>query len=176
MNIKKILSLIGATAITTSGVAPLMAMMPNNKSSNFSTAESSSSVTRGEDKVLKNYSYKDDKKQKHFFADWIIYLSLGTIQNLYQILNNVELNDTQKSEQMIQFVVTKLIEINPNDDTNDFVSNLSKISPTVQQQIFYNDFFWSLPKIFSKTLIETSNNGIAIILNSNGEVIHLFPQ
>ncbi|ALA97647.1 hypothetical protein SKUN_00756 [Spiroplasma kunkelii CR2-3x] len=30
MNIKKILSLIGATAITTSGVAPLMAMSQNN--------------------------------------------------------------------------------------------------------------------------------------------------
>ncbi|PQP78407.1 hypothetical protein C6B38_06200 [Spiroplasma sp. ChiS] len=34
MSIKKILSLIGATAITTSGVAPLMAMMQNPCSSN----------------------------------------------------------------------------------------------------------------------------------------------
>ncbi|AXF95133.1 hypothetical protein [Spiroplasma phoeniceum] len=176
---KKIISLIGATAITTSGVTPLMAMMPNNKNQNFSIGESSSSVVRGEDKILKNSIYTVDKTKKTFFAPWIIYLSSETIQNLNKISTNDSILHAQKSDQMIDFIIQKVATNNSNDDVNEFVSKMNRKS--LSDKIFYNNFYLDIPEIFSKPLIK-NNNGVGIIINEdenedkNGRIIHIFDQ
>ncbi|ALA98108.1 hypothetical protein SKUN_001233 [Spiroplasma kunkelii CR2-3x] len=169
MNIKKILSLIGATAITTSGAAPLMAMMPNNKSSNFSTAESSSSVTGGEDKILKDSLYRDNEKQETFIADWIIYLSSKTIKNLNKFLIDTRVPFLDiRIINMVNFLKLKLKEINDNNE-------LIFVSKIEENSIFYSNLLATFGNIFSSPLIN-SINGVIFTVDDFGNLVHLFNQ
>ncbi|APE75280.1 hypothetical protein [Spiroplasma citri] len=169
MSIKKILSLIGATVITTSGVAPLMAMMPNNKNLNFFKGESSSSFTGGEDKILKDIIYENKETKEHFFAEWIIFLSSTTIENLNKFLINKRVPDfNTKIINMINFLKLRLKEINGDNE-------LSFISKIEGNEGFYSNFLTTVCQIFANPLVK-SDNGVMFTIDDFGNFINLFKQ
>ncbi|QED25212.1 hypothetical protein [Spiroplasma citri] len=100
---KKILSLIGATTITTSGGAPLMAMMPNNSSN--STISFESINTSGVNKILKDelmttiiteFPTQNTRRTitSYNFEPWVLYLSDNSMQQINQIyLHEENLNN-----------------------------------------------------------------------------------
>ncbi|ALA97607.1 hypothetical protein SKUN_00716 [Spiroplasma kunkelii CR2-3x] len=78
---KKILSLIGATAITTSGAAPLMAMMPNNQKKAPTLQNMISSTNIGYiNKVSSEKIFNElKKKNERFFSKEIFIENLEII-------------------------------------------------------------------------------------------------
>ncbi|ALA97956.1 hypothetical protein SKUN_001070 [Spiroplasma kunkelii CR2-3x] len=168
MNIKKLLSLIGTTAITTSGVLPLMAMNSNNSSNRSSESVS----TRGVNKILKDtlmttiITGNCKPKTTYNIEPWVLYLS----DNSMQQINNIYLQEENLNvniRNIINFIISKLVE--NNEETNEFISLLRK-----NNEQFYNLFFEGLNILllneYESLFINNNRNGLFFLIENNGNI------
>ncbi|AXF96245.1 hypothetical protein [Spiroplasma phoeniceum] len=115
----KILSLIGATTITTSGVTPLMAMMPNNNQRKAPTLQeiiTNNNINIGyiyKNKVDKQTILNNLKEKKEIFLSQEIF-----IENL-EIIGDIFLEDKDLKQQY----VNGYIKIKLKENSNIYIKN-----------------------------------------------------
>ncbi|AXF95491.1 hypothetical protein [Spiroplasma phoeniceum] len=167
---KKNLGLVSSFTLLTTGITPLMAMMPNNnnpESSNRRNQVINDQINEGENKVLKDNLFHDDNNN-FYLEEWAIYLSNKSIRDIKIIFNQRSQNSIINIQQLINYILIKLRETGGNDE----LLFVSKMNP---QHQFYNIFFNSIINIFSNPLIN-SNKGIILLINTNGEIKNVFSQ
>ncbi|APE75318.1 hypothetical protein [Spiroplasma citri] len=177
---KKILSLIGATTITTSGGAPLMAMMPNNSSN--STISFESINTSGVNKILKDelmttiiteFPTQNTRRTitSYNFEPWVLYLSDNSMQQINQIYLHEE-NLNNNIIYIINFIISKLVE--NNEETNEFISLLRR-----NNEQFYILFFQSLNSLLLneyESLFINNRSGLFFLIENNGNIKSVHSQ
>ncbi|PQP78852.1 hypothetical protein C6B38_03545 [Spiroplasma sp. ChiS] len=176
---KKILGLLSSFTLLTTGITPLMAMMPNNsnnipESSNRRNQGINDQINEGKDKLFKDTLFHDPEGN-FILEPWVIYLKNKSLKDIKKIFNETP-NPAIKIIQVIDHIVTILNETGNNEDeVKEFITKID-IKNELYVTRFYNNFLNSIKNIFDNPIIMNTSESLIIILNINGEIKKVFFQ